>query len=405
MKKLYIFSALTLFFTTATQAQNLVNDSGIINIAAGDTLSLAGNFTNANNAQVNNSGVFALAGNFTSTGTSQQGGSGTYRFGGQSMQSLQVDNNLLASAIEVDNTTGITLATDIVGVQSLQFTNGHIFSGAHILSLDNVNGAVTGADSTRFFVCGDFGEFKYKDVGNGDTAFYPVGYLIDTYNPLTVVNNGTADNLSVRVFNDVLDGGTQGNTINPASQQLVPRTWVVKEDVQGGTQPVYTFQWSSPVYTTATSTYWDNSSGGVYGWHPYLNQNVSPVSQTAPYTTTIQYQQPYWPDNSNEQAIVVGFPGLFFYPESVNENPVGNILVFPNPQAGAEPLNLVVKPMASQTVTVNLIDATGRIVFGNNQMADGTGTIRLNTPLLPQGIYMLTLQSRDGFYATKLQVK
>lgn len=406
MKKLYTVFTLIAFTGLQAMAQNLVNDGGIININPAATITVAGNFTNNNASAVNNSGVMEVAGNFTSQNSSTQSGAGTFRFNGPSMQTVQVDNNIIASAIEIDNPVGISMVTNIEGVTALHFVNGYIFSGANTLGLDNINGAVTGADATRFFICGDFGRIKYNNVGNGDTAFYPVGYAIDTYNPAWLTNSGVSDNFSVKVFNDVLDGGLTGNSI-PVNfdSHLVNRTWDIEEDVAGGTVPGVKLQWEASHQRANFSggnnigmSYFNNSNN-YWNIYPQLGNETG----TDPYTYEYNYTGN---PPANMGAFIIGDGiSMTIFPESVEENTAGVVTVFPNPSLAGSPLLINSKALAGQEVGLNLYDNIGRVVYSLAQIADNTGTLQVSRPTIPAGIYMLTLAAGNKLFTTRLVVE
>lgn len=401
MKNLYLSS----FFIIAgfsAFAQNLVNEAGIINIATGATLTVNGNVTNSLGSQVNNSGTLALTGNYIATQNSSQTGSGTYRFNGTTAQFITIDSPVITS-IEIDNPAGLSLGSNVSGLNKLNFVNGHLFANNNLLAMAAINNAVTGADSNRFFVTGDAGLFKYDNVGGTDTAFYPVGYAQNTYNPITLVNAGTEDNFSVRVFNDVLEDGITGPSLNPLSLALVPRTWVVTEDVQGGTQPAYTFGWDDVQYQNVASTYYSAAEGG---WKPWLNSiGGYPVAGNNPYTATVPYESPYWPSNSNVSPVVVGSVGPFFFPESVGENVVGNLNVYPNPVVPGATMQVGGKELANKTVSLLLYNSMGSLVRQNTLKATAQGAVEYTLPQLAKGIYLLVANAGNANYTTRLVVE
>lgn len=401
MKKRYL---LLLFIVAGFSAfaQNLVNDAGTVNIAAGATLAVNGNITNSLGGVVNNAGVLEIKGNYIATQNSTQTGNGIYRFNGTAPQFITIDSPVITS-VEIDNPAGLSLGSNIEVLNKLIFINGNVYANSNELTMATVNNSVVGASSNRFFVTGDAGVFKYENVGNTDTAFYPIGYTDTTYNPLTLVNNGIEDNFSVRVFNDVLEDGITGPSLNPLNLALVPRTWVVTEDVQGGTEPVYTFQWEDVQYQNVASTYYSATEGG---WRTWLNSVAGyAVSGSNPYTTSVPYASPFWPQTSNVSPLVVGNIGPFFFPESVNENIAGNLISFPNPVLPGKTMQIGAKQLANKAVTIMLYNSIGGLVAQNNQIATANGIVEYVVPQLAKGIYLLAANSGNTSYTTRLVVE
>ena len=70
-------------------------------------------------------------------------------------------------------------------------------------------------------------------------AIYPVGN--GSYTPLSIQNNGTYDEISVRVQNQLYTGGTTGNIV---TTDAINRSWIIEENVIGGSNLDVTFSWN-----------------------------------------------------------------------------------------------------------------------------------------------------------------
>lgn len=79
---------------------------------------------------------------------------------------------------------------------------------------------------------------------------FPVGNAKNDYTPARLVNNGTSDTFSVRVFPNVYEFGTSGDLVNDITVQ---RTWNILEQTAGGSSVDLTLQ-----HNAATE-------GGAYG--------------------------------------------------------------------------------------------------------------------------------------------
>jgi hypothetical protein len=402
MKKLYVTLVLSISGITA-YSQNLVNDGGIINIAAGATITLTSDFNNLNAGAVNNQGALELAGNFTAADASNQLGSGIYRFNGSSPQNLSIGTGQISN-VELNNPAGLDLLSDVTVTTSLKFVSGHILGGTNTLAMNTVNNAVIGADANKFFVCGDDGFFKYNLVLATDTAFFPIGYSIAIYNPAWFNNTGTIDNFSAQVFNNVLQNGLTGSPI-VQDQHLVNRTWNIQEDVAGGTMPTVKLQWETshqradfdPTGIAGISYYKQNA--GQWDIYP----NSTPVQGSNPYSITHTFS--VQPDNLG--AFIVGDgSSLTVFPESVGETlGGGDVSCSPNPAAGGNIIQLTAKALANKAVSVKLYDLAGRVVATDTQTASPKGSLPFVMPQLSRGMYMLNLTTTEGRYSTKLIVE
>lgn len=405
MKKLYVALALSFSGFTA-YSQNLVNDGGTINIAAGATVALTSNFDNLNAGTVNNQGAMEVKGNFTAADVSTQTGAGVYRFNGTNNPQVLIIGTGEISNIELDNPAGLELQSDVSGVNSINFINGHLISGPNTLTLNTVNNAISGASDNRFVVCGDNGLLKYNGVGTGDTAFFPIGYSIGNYNPAWLTNSGTEDNFSAQVFNDVLQNGLTGSPIT-VDESLVNRTWNIQEDVVGGTIPSVTLQWNashqranfSPGAPGAISYY--NESLGQ--WDVWPIADIAIPQGTDPYTLS----RTFTAAPTNLGAFIVGNDGsITIFPESVGENPPGTELACsPNPVAGGSLIQLTAKALANKAVNIRLYDTTGRCVANDNKMANPKGQMQFTIPQITKGMYLLNLTTGNGSYNSKVIVQ
>ncbi|UPT67816.1 MAG: T9SS type A sorting domain-containing protein [Sphingobacteriales bacterium JAD_PAG50586_3] len=403
MKKLYVALALSFVGYTA-YSQNLINDGGTINIAPGATVTLTANFNNLNAGAVNNSGAMEVAGNFTAADASNQTGAGIYRFNGNNNpQTLTIGTGQISS-IELNNPLGLELQSDVKGVNSLNFINGHIISGPNTLTMNTVNNAVSGASNNRFLVCGDNGLLKYNNVGTGDTAFFPIGYSVGNYNPAWLTNSGTADNFSAQVFNDVLNNGLTGSSI-AFDDRLVNRTWNIQEDNAGGTMPMLTLQWDAshqragfnPQVNSVVSYYRENQ-----GQWEYFPSSV-PVQGSDPFIITRTFTAN--PDNMGA-FIVANNGSITIFPESVGETPPGTeVSCSPNPATTGNTIQVTAKALANKVVNVKLFDATGRCVATDNKMANPKGQLPFVIPQLTKGMYLLNLTTPQGRYSSKLIVE
>lgn len=102
-----------------------------------------------------------------------------------------------------------------------------------------INGSILNIDSTHFVVTNGAG--KLKLVNNNTENVYPVAAEISHGNFIKINNTGTQDHFSVRVAPWVLQNGESGDTVRTGN---VNRTWLIEEEVPGGSNATITFSWT-----------------------------------------------------------------------------------------------------------------------------------------------------------------
>ena len=128
-------------------------------------------------------------------------GDGKLVMKGTAGQNVNMNGNLIPN-LEVDNTSNVTLTGNTQVGNSLTFTNGKIIAGDNNLIL-GATATVTGAADSKFVVTAGNGRVVKNSLGS--TAFtFPVGNSATTYNPVTISNAGTSDNIGVRAMASVL---------------------------------------------------------------------------------------------------------------------------------------------------------------------------------------------------------
>jgi hypothetical protein len=113
-----------------------------------------------------------------------------------------------------------------------------------------------------------------RTVGN-NAVFFPVGR--SAYNAATLTNSGAADKYSVRVIDNVTDIGTNADAGAQTSMAVVNRTWMINEEVAGGSNVTLSLEWNGPseeinnftensafiAHYMAADGLWDNIGGVV----------------------------------------------------------------------------------------------------------------------------------------------
>ncbi len=103
-----------------------------------------------------------------------------------------------------------------------------------------VRGQLTSYDADHFIVTNGTGKLKIINTSNDNV--FPVGTTEGSSNFIKIQNRGTADQFSVGVLPYVLRNGTSGDTIR---QTFVNRTWLIEEEIPGGSNATVTFYWQA----------------------------------------------------------------------------------------------------------------------------------------------------------------
>ena len=210
MRKNYLLLA-TMFISLAGTAQLNIQSGATFFIQTGATVTVQGDVTSNSNIQ----------------------GTGLLQLKGTSAQNFNMNGNSVAN-LEVDNASNITFGGGAVVTNSLLFTNGKLQLGNNNLTLESA-ATITGADATKYVVTNGTGQLVKNSLST--TPFtYPVGYDATTYNPLSVTQNGTTDNIGVRVLQNVQQAGTSGAAL---VKEVVDASWVLSEGTAGGSSSAF----------------------------------------------------------------------------------------------------------------------------------------------------------------------
>jgi hypothetical protein len=160
-------------------------------------------------------------------GVADVSGNGVLLLNGTTPQSVNFDGNAI-SVLEVNNTAGVSLASDLHIGQELRLTNGKVRLGASDLVLDP--GAIVSAAGTGKYIVTDGSGAVTAPIANGASFTFPVGATdaASDYTPATVTNASGARAVSVRVQ----DYTGAGVTV-PVPALGVDRAWQIWSSAAG----------------------------------------------------------------------------------------------------------------------------------------------------------------------------
>lgn len=227
---------------------------------------------------VQNGATVTVQGDITSNADIQ--GNGTILLKGSSLQTVNM-NGFSIQNLQVDNANNIALGGNVTIGTSVLFTSGKIQLNTYDFTLSSTS-TLTGYDATKYLVTNNTGRVIRTSLGN--TAFtFPVGFDLSSYNPLTLTQNGTVDNIGVRCLSNVLKNGGSGA---PFVKEVVDASWAVTEGTAGGNNLTMTSGWSG----TDELTGFNRAKTGIsyydgVGWD-MTNAQTGASSGAGPYTVT-----------------------------------------------------------------------------------------------------------------------
>jgi hypothetical protein len=262
----------------------------------------------------------------------------------------------------------------------LNFSKGNIIVNSNNLIINN-NASIVGYSDLGYVVTDTIGCLRINNLGPTGRATaiaFPVGNT-GSYNPATITNTGTTDDISVAVAPLVMD------TSGVVTSNAVKKTWYINEVLIGGSILNIQLQWNTlnelPSFNRNScfvtshdlSLRWTASTPGVaFGSNPFSKNILNYHDLTSKFLFTISS---------------TGITGIN-KTETMN-----NLLVYPNPSNGTFTIKFDAKP-ASNT-RISLLNLLGQEVWTESQtLKMGEQELSINTKL-SDGVYILRLQN-DG---------
>ncbi|MCP4440041.1 MAG: T9SS type A sorting domain-containing protein [Aureispira sp.] len=296
MKRILKYSLLSasIFLAANIEAQvNLVNNNTTLKINAGVDLRVEnGAIRNSNSGTIANDGNIYLDNDFVqNTGATYTGGGLSWLwFEGGSNQNITGDAPLSVTQLRVENGNRLILGNTVNVSQTVDLMfNGDIELGAHDLIVAPA-GVITNYNANNYIITNGTGSLQQE--AGASNLVYPVGNSI--YNPATINNSGTVDNISVRVVDQVQTGYPVGGV---ETAGVVSKAWFLEEETVGGSDVSLTLQWDtadelagldrsvsgishwdviawdrSPTWTNATNvggTSWTQTRTGITSFSPF----------------------------------------------------------------------------------------------------------------------------------------
>jgi hypothetical protein len=258
-----IAAASLLLVSVATKAQLTISSGAVFNIQTGAFVTVQGDVTSS--ADITGAGKLILK--------------------GSTNQNVNM-NGFVIPNLEMDNAANATLTGNARIGTDVTFTTGKIQHGNFDLTLGSA-ATVTGAGATKYFVTNGTG--KLVKAALGATAFnFPIGNSTTTYNPATITNSGTADDIGVRSLANVLSAGPTGTAF---VKEVADASWDVSELVAGGSNLTLTATWDLVDELAGFNrakggiSYYIPTPGATQGWD-LLNNQTGVATGAGPYSYT-----------------------------------------------------------------------------------------------------------------------
>ncbi|NOX45709.1 MAG: hypothetical protein GXO89_01875 [Chlorobi bacterium] len=267
MKNIILIILFITGFVFQSYSQVLVNNGATFSIQNGSSLVVTGNVNNLDGGGFDNSGSIKILGDWINNNIVEmqlQGTTGEVLFAGNLTQHISgtktnFSNLKLSNDVELD--------TEISVSSLLTLDTAFLSLGDNNLMME-MGSTISGASDIAHI----------KAVGNGKLfrlvddvpISFPLGNSI-SYVPLSITNDGVTDIFGINVIEDVLENGTSGSTI-PEIDQCVNNTWIISEQLPGGSDLSITAFWEQQVEGVGfdrtfcglgifTNSVWDPISG------------------------------------------------------------------------------------------------------------------------------------------------
>lgn len=250
---LYSILAFALYSTTVA-AQGIVNNGAQLVVSAGTSVTVhEGGIANAANATITNNGTVSLDSDYAQSGAGANYlGTGWLVFDGTSDQNISgVDT---VPKLNLNNGNQLVLGSDLIVSDSMKLNNNSTASIANRTLTIAPTAKLTGYGPNAFVRTGSTGTLKRQVASASGAVDFPVGR--SSYNLATITNSGTTDVFAVRATDVVYDDGTNGI---PKTSDVVDRTWMIEEQVAGGSNVTLELRWLN----TEELTGFDRSQSGI----------------------------------------------------------------------------------------------------------------------------------------------
>jgi hypothetical protein len=292
---------------------------------------------------------------------------GSLVFRGANSQSVPA---FTATNVTLNGNGGAVLNGNAIVTGALTLTNGHITLGSNNLTLSAGSNGSIGSH----IITNGTGQVIVSNLSASQTRVIPVAINAASYNPVTLVANAghVVDNFTVSVKQGVFVNGVSGSLF---TDWVVDRTWNINEGTAGGSNVNVTLQWKGSEEFASFErfrSYVMQYSGGAWAPGP-----ETAAAGSDPYTQT--------------KNNVTSFSSFAVQRQVI---PAAQTGIFPNPVTGGNMLNIVVRPVKDEVMTLQVYDASGKLMMTTKQsVLRSASLLKLDVSKLLPGMYFLKVSS------------
>jgi hypothetical protein len=193
-------------------ANVVVNSSGTLSLGASSNVMVNGNLSLQTGTLHDGTNTITVMGNVENRSVHTSGAGGKLMLNGSGKQYLTGMYGTFGN-LEIDNSNGVEMTTNLTINGTLTFTNGILYIDDYLLTL-GVNATIAGSpDETRMImpngVLSDYGVRKLFPAGTSPAFTFPIG-VTEKYTPVTytVHNTGTPGSITVKPINNANPAAT-----------------------------------------------------------------------------------------------------------------------------------------------------------------------------------------------------
>ncbi len=285
LRALTLLGVFALFsMTTFGQEGLYMTGDASITVNGGASL-IVGNLYNTSTGVIENNGTIEVAGNVQNDGSAlfDAASTGTVVFNGTAAQEITgtVPVHFYGN-VELDNAAGVALTNTATGADAFMYGGFTFTNGLFTLNGFNLTTAANavGADAARYFVTNGTGSLKRSVPADGATnVVFSVGNSV--FNPVILQNSATA---TTDVYGVIVADSKPANFAG--TDHIVDRSWLITEDVAGGSDLTLTTQWNGTdeldPFDRANSAHGvTNDNGSTVSWGSF-----NAAGGTDPYALT-----------------------------------------------------------------------------------------------------------------------